>query len=69
MIKLIPSAERISMAQAAEQLGTCKITISRWTTHGVHGVRLRTQRLGGRVFTCALWIDEFVEAQNPEVAS
>jgi hypothetical protein len=39
-------------------------TIHRWVSDGVRGVRLRSQRIGNRVFTTEEWIDEFIEELN-----
>lgn len=37
-------------------------TVHRWRQRGCHGVRLRTQFLGGSRRTCELWLREFFEA-------
>jgi hypothetical protein len=58
--KLVP------LAQAAQFLPHCPHpnTLHRWRLNGVRGVKLRTVRLGGRHYTCQVWVDEFVAALN-----
>jgi hypothetical protein len=37
-------------------------TIWRWVNHGVHGVKLRTLRIGSQPVTTKEWLFEFFEA-------
>ncbi len=36
-------------------------SIYRWTTKGLHGVRLKSVLLGGRQCTKFVWVEEFTE--------
>ena len=42
-------------------------TIWRWTTKGVRGVVLKSLVVGATRFTCATWIDDFIQQQNASV--
>ena len=41
-------------------------TIWRWVQRGCRGSRLKTQRVGKRLFTSAAAVDEFIRNQQPE---
>lgn len=41
-------------------------TVGRWTTVGVAGVRLRTERIGGRYYTRDSWVQDFLAALNAD---
>lgn len=40
-------------------------TLRRWATSGVRGIKLRTNRVGGRRWTTRRWVEEFLAALNP----
>ncbi len=42
-------------------------TAWRWSTKGVGGKRLRSLRVGGKVFTTAAWVAEFLAACSEPV--
>jgi len=62
----------LDMAEAALHLAgrPHRNTVYRWCTDGamVNGdrIKLRSQRVGGRIFTRREWIDEFESAVNAE---
>lgn len=41
-------------------------TLHRWAIRGVRGHKLRTRLIGGRRFTTASWVAEFLAAINGE---
>lgn len=43
-------------------------TVHRWCLSGVRGHRLRSQIVGGRRFTTAAWVREFIAALNDQPA-
>lgn len=58
------TTEYLSIADAAARMPG-RVTVStvwRWTTAGYRGVRLRTQRVGWRLWTTPAWVDEFLVA-------
>jgi hypothetical protein len=59
------SEDRIPIGQAREffpQPRPALASLYRWCLVGIHGVRLRHQRIGKRYFTTAAWCAEFIEA-------
>lgn len=49
----------------------CYATLRRWAARGCaasKGQRLETLRVGGQCFTRRKWIDQFIQACNPEAA-
>lgn len=56
--------EYLSIADAARRMpGRMAVaTVWRWTAEGYHGVRLRTTRVGRRIWTTPAWVDEFLTA-------
>lgn len=39
-------------------------TCTRWTRHGVGGVKLRVKMVGGRPLTCDEWFNDFCDART-----
>ena len=60
------ASQYISLAQAAQQIpGRPSIqSVNRWSLRGVRGVRLRTIRAGGGVYTPAESVAEFLRELN-----
>lgn len=59
------SQKFLSLIDAIESVTGRRIskpTAWRWCIHGISGVRLRRQRVGGRWFTTLEWVREFMEA-------
>jgi len=65
---IIPPELRLELKEAARRVSVHLNTLHRWRLTGVRGVKLRCQRLGGRLYTTARWLDEFVAATNGEDA-
>jgi hypothetical protein len=52
---------RYSMKQAARRCGNVDVsTVWRWTLKGVHGIKLRTVKLGGRRYVLEPDLEAFV---------
>jgi len=68
------TTEYLSIADAAKRMPG-RVTVStvwRWATDGYRGVRLRTQRVGWRLWTTPAWVDEFliaIEQANDQPAT
>ena len=43
-----------------------KVTLWRWSVHGLGGHRLKTVKIGHRRFTSDLWVWLFMNRENPE---
>jgi hypothetical protein len=41
-------------------------TVWRWKLQGLGGVRLRTTKVGGVVYTCDRWVREFFDREEPK---
>lgn len=54
----------ISHAHKHFPVKTTQSNVSRWTSHGVVGVKLETFRQGGLIYTSKEAIDRFMEAIN-----
>lgn len=56
--------DRLTLSQAAATLpGHPHLsTLQRWRLHGVRGVKLRTELVGGRRYTTRGWLREFCAA-------
>src|SRR4051794_24278877 len=54
--------ELLKAGDVAARLGVQRGTLSRWTIHGVRGVKLQPTRLGGRVYYAPGDVDAFVSA-------
>ena len=60
--------DMFTLAEAARRLPQRRgrnvhlLTIKRWVTKGVCGVRLSACKVGGVWYTCQAWVDEFVAA-------
>jgi Protein of unknown function (DUF1580) len=56
------SEELLSLAEAAKRLSNHPhiSTVWRWSLRGVRGVRLQTIAVGGRRYTTATYLEEFV---------
>lgn len=39
-------------------------SVHRWATRGINGVRLKSVRVGGRLFSTNAWTQEFLDAQQ-----
>lgn len=52
---------RLSLSAAAKSLGVSRVTVYRWVTRGVKGVKLVTGTVGGQMFTTKHLIDKFNE--------
>ncbi len=39
-------------------------TCTRWTRHGVGGIKLKVKMVGGRPLTCDEWFDSFCDART-----
>lgn len=61
---MLKATDRLTLSEAADLAGTHGNTVHRWRLNGVRGIRLRTQRIGGRHYTCRRWLDEFISALN-----
>ncbi len=57
----ITGEPRLTLTQAARQLGLHVATIHRWRLRGVRGVRLETYCLGGLRFTTLPALERFAE--------
>lgn len=60
------TAELISLKMASERLPNrpSHSTIWRWATHGIHGRKLETVRIGGYLFTSQQALDSFIRELN-----
>jgi Protein of unknown function (DUF1580) len=60
------NSKPLTLAQAARLLPNRPnpVTLWRWRTKGIRGVRLRTELIGGRRFTRREWLDDFRKAVN-----
>ena len=56
--------ERISMPALRARLGVSADTVFRWTHRGLGGVILKTAWYGGRRYSTAAWIEEFLTQVN-----
>lgn len=56
----------LSLSQAARKLPRHPhvSTLHRWRLSGVRGVKLRTCLVGGRRYTTAEWLEEFIDATS-----
>ncbi|MGE3108842.1 MAG: DUF1580 domain-containing protein [Phycisphaerales bacterium] len=57
-------AERVTLTELAAKLGVNPATTFRWAGRGIRGVRLGTQRLGGRTVVTPESLREFLAALN-----
>lgn len=60
----VSHADRLSLRTLAARENVHPNTIRSWIAHGIHGHRLATLRIGGRVFVCQADWQEFVDALN-----
>jgi hypothetical protein len=60
---MLPVADRLSPRAAAAYVGVAERTYRRWLREGilVGGQRIRPQceSVGGRIYTCQAWLDDF----------
>ncbi len=66
---IVAAIEYLSLAAAARRVpggGVDQSTMYRWGTRGLRGHKLRIFRRGGRLFTTAAWLEEFLEKLNGE---
>jgi len=73
---MLEDDEFLLLSEANESLlgRVCVRTAYRWRTHGVKTpagtrVKLRCQRIGGRLFTTRKWVSEFIQSQNVDPIS
>src|SRR5688500_3814701 len=62
------SGDRLSMAQAAREMGVHIGTVHRWWLRGIRGIHLRTKLFGGRRYVFRSDLDEFSAAINGELS-
>ena len=58
--------ELVSALVAALPVTPTAATTSRWQSHGIRGIRLKSIRIGGRPFTTRDAFREFIAAIQPE---
>lgn len=56
----LASERKYSPIEAAELLGCCVATLSRWGKYGLRGVRLKSLRIGGKVWYFKQHLDDFL---------
>lgn len=67
---LITTENRLTLAQAANAVEVSSpSTVFRWIKKGQHGVKLKSARLGGRLFTSEAAIDEYMNLVSQAKAS
>ena len=65
---LTAARHALTLAEAAEAVGVNPSTVSKWTLHGVGGVRLRSLKVGGRRRVTPGDLAAFVAALNGAAA-
>ena len=63
-IAVVSYSDRLSIRSLAAREHVHANTVRSWITDGIHGHRLATLRIGGRVFVRDSAWQEFVEALN-----
>lgn len=64
---LFKEARKLPRLRRADGTYPDHSTLWRWWTKGDRrGNHLRAERQGGQVYTCAAWVDEFLDSQNAD---
>jgi hypothetical protein len=70
--RMSSDADLVSLSQASRLIPNrpTASTVHRWVIKGIHGGhKLRSVRIGGRIYTKPEWIEEFLAVQNPTEAA
>jgi len=58
----------LPLAEAGRDVGVCEMTIRRWISAGIRGVRLKSLRVGGRRRVTKQQLAEFLAATSGTAA-